>query len=249
MSARLDGAISARRDGEGASGSAGIDAHLRTCADCRQWYEDATMITRIARIGLAVPARPVPDSVLDVAPSTARATVARWLWISLAVLGGIQALVGVAQIAGTLDSQMGATALEGATPDHMLHESAAWNLAIGAAYLFIAWRHTRPTAVIPILTAFVGVLTLFSLGDVLDGAVAASRLVSHVPVVLGYAIVLLMSHPWMAFDDPSGGREGMPRSRWRLDRWRPEDRPARAATLPRSARHDTPAASADRRVA
>ncbi len=242
-------ALSARLDGEESPGAAVLDTHLAGCSDCRRWYDDAAALTRVARIGLAVPAQPVSDTVLDVTPSSTRSSMVRWLRLALAVLGGVQALVGVAQMAGTLDSQMGTTAVEGATPSHLMHESAAWNLAIGAAYLFIAWRRTRPAAVIPILTAFVGMLTLLSLGDMLDGAVAASRLVSHAPVLLGYAIVVIMSRPSMSFDRPSGERRSA-RRRWRLDQRRLGDVSDAPVTLPTAARHDSPAASvASRRAA
>lgn len=252
-------ALSARLDGEESVGApagstaraerAALDAHLAGCDECRRWYEDAALITRIARIGLALGAQPVPDGVLSGAPTTTRATVARWLRIALALVGCVQALVGVAQIAGAA-GPMGDQSIDGATPSHMMHEAAAWNLAIGAAYLFIAWRRTRPAAVIPMLTAFVGVLAIFSLDDVINGAVDAGRLASHGPVILGYVVVVIMSRPSMSFDGPAGSRRRGSRSRWRLDQWRlDDDAPDAPATLPRSGRRDTPAASAGDRAA
>ena len=53
--------------------------------------------------------------------------------------------------------QPGARARQ-ATPGHLWHESAAWNVAVGAAFLFIALRRNRPSGLVPMLTAFVGML-------------------------------------------------------------------------------------------
>jgi hypothetical protein len=125
----------------------------------------------------------------------------------------------------------------------MIHESAAWNLAVGAAYLFIAWRRTRPTAVLPVLTAFVAVLAVISAGDVVSGAVGAARLATHGPLLAGYLIVLLMTRPGLAFDRPPGALGHRGRSRWRVSDREPESSTGDVATLAASARRDVPPAA------
>jgi predicted anti-sigma-YlaC factor YlaD len=215
-------ALSARLDGEEDPDQAPlVDAHLGGCAECRQWYEDAAAVTRLARVGPVASVPGVPDSVLDAAPTRRRTRWAPVLRVLLGAVGAGQVLLGVAQMAGPAMS--GAMAgygdgrMEGASVDHLVHESAAWNLAVGAGFLFIAWRRSRPAGVVPTLTAFVGVLTLMSLGDLVDGTVAPSRLASHALLLIGYGIVVALCRPSLNQDPPvgTGWRRGAPR--WRLD--------------------------------
>lgn len=237
-------ALSARLDGEDLTDRAGaVDAHLASCAACRRWYADAAVITRIARIGLAVPGAGVPESVLDSAPRPTRARLARNLRGALALIGGAQLLLGVDQLANLSGGAMTDATMAGTTPAHLVHESAAWNLAIGAGFLFVAWRRTRPAGVLPMLSVFVAVLTVMSVGDALDGMVAAGRLATHLLMVAGYVIVLALSRPSLTFDSPSGARRGL-RRRWRLET---ADDPVPAPGA--AGRHATPAATVPRRAA
>jgi hypothetical protein len=98
------------------------------------------------------------------------------------------------------------TTVDGATPGHLWHESAAWNLAVGAAFLWIAARRGRPVGVVPLLTAFVAALVLLSAGDVIGGRVEAARLASHGFVVTGYLLVLALSRTSLDLLPP--GRRG-----------------------------------------
>jgi predicted anti-sigma-YlaC factor YlaD len=213
-------ALSARLDGEeDADQGPLVDAHLAGCARCRQWFEDAAAVTRLARVGLVVSVPGVSDSVLSAAPRRRRTTRASVLRAVLGAIGAGQVLLGVAQIAGPAmgGAMSGTGGMEGASVDHLVHESAAWNLAVGAGFLFIAWRRSRPAGVVPTLTAFVGVLTLMSLGDLLDGTVEPSRLASHALLLVGYAIVVVLCRPSMSLDGPAGTGRGRGASRWRPD--------------------------------
>jgi predicted anti-sigma-YlaC factor YlaD len=212
-------ALSARLDGElDADQAPQVDAHLAGCAGCRQWFEDAAMVTRLARVAPVIQVPGVPERVLDAAPGRRRTHWAAWLRLALGAIGAGQVLLGVAQVAGpAMGGAMSGYGggMEGASVDHLMHESAAWNLAVGAGFLFIAWRRSRPAGVVPTLTAFVAVLTLMSLGDLIDGSVAPSRLASHVLLLAGYAIVVVLCRPSMGMDGPAGtGRRREPR-------WRP----------------------------
>jgi predicted anti-sigma-YlaC factor YlaD len=214
-------ALSARLDGEDdPAGRALVDAHLAGCAECRAWLDRAAMVTRLARTAPAPSSPGIPDSVLDAAPGRGRARLRRTLRIVLAVVGAAQFLLGVLQAASLGGVSMTASdgMVEGAMPGHLVHESAAWNIALGAGFVFVAWRRTRPTGILPILTVFVAVLSLLSLADLVDGQVNPGRLSSHLFVVVGYLAVLLLSRRTMSLDYPPPGRqrERVP-SRWRLD--------------------------------
>jgi predicted anti-sigma-YlaC factor YlaD len=199
-------ALSARLDGEDEPvGGAELDAHLAGCPACRQWLEDAATVNRLARTAPAVAGVDVTEAVLPAMPGRWRGRLAVVLRLALGLLGGAQLLLGLLQITslegGEADATHG-TAMDGATPGHLWHESAAWNVAVGAAFLWIAARRGRPLGVIPILTAFIGVLVLLSGADVLAGRVEPLRLASHGFVLVGYLIVLALSRPVLDLTPP-----------------------------------------------
>ncbi len=203
-------ALSARLDGEDgpASGSA-VDAHVNGCPACARWLDDAAAVTRLLRTNLA-PAPTLEDprfleSVLAAAPGRGWSRGGTALRVALAIVGFAQFVLGVAQVAA-----MGMAASQpvagGMTADHLWHESAAWNIAIGAGYAWIALRRSRPAGVMPMLTAFVGVLLLLSAEDLVTGEVAATALLTHGFVVLGYLILLALRHPGFDVATPPGTR-------------------------------------------
>jgi predicted anti-sigma-YlaC factor YlaD len=216
--------ISAQLDGEPVTP---FEDHLDGCAECRTWLDKAAAVTRLTRIGLAVPSVGVPSSVLDAAPKPRRNRLVTGLRIALGTIGAAQLFLAVAQIAGAAMAGMStAASAQGASPDHLLHETAAWNIGVGVAFLLIAGRFARPASVVGILTAFVGALLLLSAGDFIEGAVAWSRLASHILLIAGYAVVVVLSRPRFRQDDP-------PAFRNRGSRWRLSPPPAaRTAPLP-----------------
>ena len=188
MSAQLDGEDTAdeRRT---------VDQHLASCAQCRSFADSAARITRLARTGIAAPGPDLVDAVLAAAPPPRTVTVSRVARVLLAVvavgqmglsLGSLLA-VNVASTAAHAGMPLG-----GATMAHMSHEAAAWNLAIGAGFLWVSLQSTRSAGLVPVLSAFVGVLTLLSVVDLVLGRVEVVRLLSHVLVVAGLALVLLL---------------------------------------------------------
>lgn len=189
-------ALSARLDGEDAADERrAVDQHLASCAQCRGFGDSAARITRLARTGVAVPGPDLVDAVLAAAPpprAITRARVARVLLAVVAVgqmglsLAGLLA-VNLASTTGLAGAPVG-----GATVAHMSHEAAAWNLAIGAGFLWVSLQSSRSAGLVPMLSAFVGLLTLLSAVDLVLGRVEPVRLLSHGLVVAGLALVLLL---------------------------------------------------------
>jgi predicted anti-sigma-YlaC factor YlaD len=179
------------------------EQHLAGCGDCRRWLEGAAAVTRLARVGIARPAPGVPDSVLDAVPPRSRRWLPAVLRLALGLVGALQSMLGVAQAVAAAGVAIGTVRMfQGAAPEDLVHESAACNVAVGAGFLFVAWRRTRPSAVVPILSAFVAVLCLVSVDDLVDGWVRSQRLVSHLLLLIGYVIVLVLAHPQMGPDIP-----------------------------------------------
>jgi predicted anti-sigma-YlaC factor YlaD len=224
-------ALSAQLDGEETAAERdGIDAHLDGCADCRDWLDGAATVTRLARTSVAT-GRPDLDlaaAVLAALPpratpagATPRAGAGRGrlvglLRTGLGVLGGVQLVLGLAQVGGGgAGTHTHANAGLTATAGHLWHESAAWNVAIGAGFLFIAVRRTRPTGLLPTLSAFVAMLVLLSVSDLAAAMVEPARLISHGFVLAGYLIVVALSRPGVDPGQPPTG-ERPDRPAWRV---------------------------------
>ncbi|KDO07392.1 zf-HC2 domain-containing protein [Amycolatopsis mediterranei] len=167
-------ALSARLDGEAEPASP--DEHLASCAKCREWFAGAE---RLRRAMLLRPAPPVPDLTAAILERTPAPSGDGWgLRIALAV-------VAIAQL-GPAFAQLLGTAHDGG---HLGHESGAWNLAVGIGPLTAALRPKTAGGQLPLLTGFVGVLAVWSAGDLAAGQVALSRVATHVLVVLGPALL------------------------------------------------------------
>lgn len=188
LSARLDGEDLGRPEAE-------VDAHLETCASCQDWYSTATDLNRRVKVRSFVP---TPDLVSSVLAETQprRRPGAR---LALAGVGLIQLLLAVAQLFGTdVHSGHGAT-LTG----HLISEGAAWNLALGLAMLAAAWQTKRASGLLPAVGVFVAALVVFSVIDVATVGVPGSRLLSHIPLVAGVALLYLVQREHKQGGDPS----------------------------------------------
>lgn len=225
LSAQLDGEETAEERGA-------VQAHLDGCADCRAWHEVAAMVTRRARTRVVSAVPDLTESILAAVPPSPRRRVDRWrggltngLRAALGLLGAVQLALGLAQVGQGVNAEH-----LHPTGQHLWHESAAWNVAVGAGFLFVALRRTPPAGLLPMLSAFVATLVLLSVNDLVTAQVAVPRLVSHGFLVGGYLItVLLFRLGPRPTGPPQGRRTG--RSGWRL-RLDELDEPRRMATPP-----------------
>jgi predicted anti-sigma-YlaC factor YlaD len=206
--------LSAQLDGEDdPAGREAVDEHLAGCADCRQWLDRAATVNRLTRTGLATPAPDLSAAIMAALPRVApsrwwhptRARLATALYIALAAVGSVQLILGLDQVGGDGTGAHVHAGLD-ATSGHLWHESAAWNVAVGAGYLFIALRRNRPAGLVPMLTAFVGMLLLLSLNDLTADRVDGTRLISHGFVILGYLLVVALSKVTGETAQPPGAR-------------------------------------------
>jgi predicted anti-sigma-YlaC factor YlaD len=197
-------ALSARLDGEeSAAERDAIDVHLASCAGCRRFVDEAARVTRLARTTVATQEPDVLEAVLAAAPRSRRPH----LVTALRMLLG---LVGLAQVEVAFVGMLGAHAgghgsqgvvLEGASVAHFAHESAAWNLALGVGFLWIAKRSSRTSGMVPTLATFVAVLTVLVVMDAMAGGVDAARLLAHGLVLIGLVLVIVLDR----LPKPAGG--------------------------------------------
>ncbi len=208
-------ALSARLDGEGSAAErGGIDAHLATCPACRRFADEAARVTRLARTTVATPAPDVVEAVLAVAPRSRRPQLVTALRVLLGLVGLAQAevaIVGMLTAHGTGRGSEGVV-LQGASVAHFAHESAAWNLALGVGFLWVAKRSSRTSGMVPTLVTFVAVLTVLVVMDAMAGGVDAARLLAHGLVLLGLILVIMLDR----LPRPAGGTlPGVPAVRQR----------------------------------
>ncbi|MEV4727809.1 zf-HC2 domain-containing protein [Micromonospora humida] len=161
------------------------------------------------------------------APRRMRDRVVPVLRTGLALIGALQLVLGLAQVGRGPAAGHAHGALDTLASGHLWHESAAWNIAVGAGFLFVAARRAPTGGLLPMLSAFVGALVLLSANDLVTGGVEPTRLVSHGFLVTGYLIVVALSRPRLRPDGPAGRGRG-DRPAWRL---RTDDVPAAAPTV------------------
>jgi predicted anti-sigma-YlaC factor YlaD len=202
--------LSAQLDGEDhLADRAAVDAHLAECAGCRGWLDQAATVNRLTRI--SVPSAPdLSAKILAALPQPAprarrRLSLPALLFLALGLVGAVQLILGLGQIGGGVSAAHVHTGVD-ATPGHLWHESAAWNVAVGAGYLFIALRRSKPTGLVPMLTAFVGMLLLLSVNDLTGGRVDSTRLISHCFVIVGYLLIVGLSRMPDRLATPPGAR-------------------------------------------
>ena len=209
--------LSAELDGEASrSERAAVEAHLAGCAGCRAWFDAAAAVTRRARTRVAPAVPDLVDAVLAALPAAParsrwRERVGLGLRGLLGLLGAVQLVLGLAQIGR--DAVVGHGTAGG---QHLWHESAAWNVAVGAGFLVVALRRSAPAGLLPMLSAFVATLVLLSVNDLIIGQVAVARLVSHGFLLAGWAVMVLLSRPgWRPGGTPPQ-RTRSSGSRWSL---------------------------------
>ncbi|MBE7190208.1 hypothetical protein [Jatrophihabitans endophyticus] len=160
-----------------------LDDHLATCADCARWVEAATNATRLVRLDVT-PVPDLADAIIAGIALPARRVARRRLLlrVGLVVAAVVQLVVGIpATLGDSMAMPMAA---------HAAHEMAAWNIALGVAFVAAALLPRRAAGMIPLLTAFLAVLGVLSVHDYLDGAVTAARLATHAAALVGLALLV-----------------------------------------------------------
>jgi predicted anti-sigma-YlaC factor YlaD len=186
-------AISARLDGEDLPGEAeAVDAHVAACHDCADYLERAARVTRVSRMQVAEPVPDLVAGVLAAAPPVRRRRVsAGSVRLALGAVGLAQCALAISAIL-MVGGDRGDIEMAGASAAHMSHESAAWNLALAIGFLWVATGTSRPSGLIPLIGGFVGVLTVLSAVDVVRGGVDPARLLTHLLVVIGLVLLVVL---------------------------------------------------------
>ncbi|WP_239313297.1 MULTISPECIES: zf-HC2 domain-containing protein [unclassified Frankia] len=203
-------AVSARLDGESESQPPElIDAHLAGCARCRAWEETAIALGRSLRVDEVSAVPDMVDAVMSAPPARSRGPLSR---IALGGVAAIQIIVSLSQL---LDGAAAGAEGHGAeghgagghlSPAHLFNESAAWNLALGIGMLWAAMYARHAAGLLPTMFGFVVALTGLSAHDLAVGAAPWSRMITHLPLFAGLALLYLI--------DRDEHHRGRPVPRW-----------------------------------
>jgi predicted anti-sigma-YlaC factor YlaD len=189
-------ALSARIDGEREPVPAvRVDEHLATCEDCRTWYvqavEQTQQLRRLAgRSQVAAVAAASDRPALSRAPRRLPST-STWLRWTLALVGLMQVGLAVAQAAG-VNVGTSAAAHYAMMGGHLLNESTAWSAALGVIMVVAAARPATAAGLAGVLSVFTAILTAYVVSDAVAGAVSLDRILSHLPVLAGTVLALLV---------------------------------------------------------
>ncbi|PRZ29499.1 putative anti-sigma-YlaC factor YlaD [Antricoccus suffuscus] len=192
--------ISARFDGESTVvGDREIEQHLDTCADCAAWSQTARTLVAPMRM-MPAPTGNLTESILRAVSATRAhppfaALVARCGLLAIAL---IQAAVALPMLLTGADSMH--------APEHIAHESGAWNLALAAAFLTVVIRPRFASAFLPMVGVLVVVLSVVCASDLATGHVTVARVLTHVMMLGGLGLLATLS------------LIGKPRPKWRLHR-------------------------------
>lgn len=181
-------ALSARIDGEREPiPAARVDEHLAGCEPCRDWQAAAVEQTRLLRrlAGRSqLSAVQQPATGQPRRPDRPSVSWRRW------ALGGVGLVqLGLATAQG-LGADLGVP--HAATAGHVLNESTAWSAALGVVMVAAAIRPVMAGGLTWVLATFAGFLVLYEVMDTDEGRVTFDRPLTHLPVVAGAVLALLV---------------------------------------------------------
>jgi protein SCO1/2 len=184
--------LSARLDGEpGPVPHRLLDEHLGSCADCRQWAEDATRATRTTRVSTAPQVPDLTALVLQrlrqAGPhAPIHAPTARGSRALLGLVGAAQAILASPALllgAGTMSA-----------PSHVAHESGVWNAAVAVAFLAVTAAPRLAPGALPLLGFSTTALLIITGRDLIAGQVPPDRAAGHLLLVTGTLLVAQLAH-------------------------------------------------------
>lgn len=198
-------ALSARIDGEREPiPAARVDEHLAGCESCRDWHaaavEQTQALRRLAGRSQVAAVRP-PTTHQSGGSDRPSISWRRW---ALGAVGIIQ--LGLAAAQG-LGADLGVP--HAAAAGHVLNESTAWSAALGVVMLTAAVRPVYAGGLAWVLATFAGFLVLYEITDTDEGLVSFDRPLTHLPVVAGAVLAMLVWRRDRPKRDPQPDRTGM----------------------------------------
>lgn len=177
-------AASAAADGElGRDERARLEAHLAGCVACSRAVERFALVDRRVRLR---PAEAVPDLVASVTERLRPAVLGRGGWLRPALAWVAIVLAVRSAPALVLGEAAGAEV-------HLARHLGASGLALAIGFAYVAWRPQRALGMLPFVAALVASLALSAVFDLLDGDRSAVAELSHLPELVGLALLWMIA--------------------------------------------------------
>jgi predicted anti-sigma-YlaC factor YlaD len=190
--------ISSRIDGELVTvGDAELDAHLATCAECREFERNAFVLRRRALRAVGTPANDqLWDRVINaLEPDRSTSPEARTLRVALAVVAVVQLAAAIPQLLAGHGTGLSA---------HAARHAGSFSAALAVGFVYSALRPRRLGGFLPVVAALSICLVITACIDVFTGRTPIFSETSHLLEVMGLVLLGLL---------------------WRLER--PQHRPRR----------------------
>jgi len=148
--------------------------HLEHCAACRNWQEAAHRLRRATM-------HPVTDGEPSVSVSRLPERFVLHRWIRFALVW-----TAVVLIVGNIVTMFSAGS---GTAIHLERHQAAFDVALGLAFLFVAWRPDRAYGLVPFAVTFAFALSVAAVIDLANGASTFVRESAHLIELAGLGLL------------------------------------------------------------
>lgn len=180
-------ALSARSDGEDPGmDEALLDAHLRTCASCRQFRSSIEAMRGATRVGAA-------PQIPDLSREVVRQTAAADRVASFGIVRGVLAIVAVQIIAFSVPDLLAIDTAAG--PAHAARHLGAFSIAYAAGLLMVVVRPARARTMLNVAIVLGAALVLTAIVDVAQGRVPLIGEATHLPELFSVWFLWLLARP------------------------------------------------------
>lgn len=157
---------------------AAVEQHVESCPACTQWQEGAHQLRRVTL--RSVSALTIADVSVSEVPQ--RFMLNRWVRLAL----GWAAVLLIVWNAVDMFSIGSGPAI------HLERHQAAFDVALGSAFLFVAWRPDRAYGMVPFAATFTFALSISALIDLANGASTLVRESAHLVEIIGLVLLWVL---------------------------------------------------------
>ena len=149
--------------------------HVAHCPACGRWQEAAHRLRRATMRPVAA----TETNPIEVSRLPERFVLHRWLRFALV-------WVAIILIVGNVVTMF---AVGEGSAIHLERHQAAFDVALGLAFLFVAWRPDRAYGMVPFAVAFMVALSVSAIIDLVNGASTVFRESAHLVELVGLAVL------------------------------------------------------------
>ncbi len=180
-------ALSARADGEDLGmDSAELDAHLATCAQCKQFEASINQLLGPTRVAAA-------PQMSDVSRSVVKKQGAAERLASIGIVRALLGLVAVQVIVFAIPDLL--TADTSAGPAHAARHLGAFSLAYAAGLILVVIRPARARTMLHVAAVLAAAMVLIAVVDVAQGRVPLLGESTHLPEILSVWFLWILARP------------------------------------------------------